>query len=335
MPSPSVSVIVTARNEERTVGRCLSALLKQDYPNYSIVFIDAGSHDTTLRIAQEMVVDGSNLKVIQFDGSPSQCRNMAIRMSSSDAVAFTDADVEVPISWLTRIVETLFSNPEIGGVGGPNKPTREKSGELIKTVDLMLTTSLGSMRSAQSYDFKERTVVKSIPCCNAAYPRQLLLDVGGFDEDLVGCDDTDLGYRITRMGKKLLFDPKASVLHSVKFGTLRQFAGLMFKYGRGRGYAAKRKRYLFSGPAIPAAGLILGFPLLVIGTAISRSIVPLAIVTMGYLAAAGLFSVGVAVSRKAPKAALLGPVVLTTEYVSYFAGFLAGIIDRRPNRWSN
>src|SRR5437867_1444019 len=137
MPTPSVSVIVTARNEEQNVNRCVSALLKQEYPNYTILFVDAGSRDDTLRIAEGMAVDSPNLKVIRFQGNPSQCRNMAVGMTSSEVVAFTDADVVVPPTWLSQTVETLLSKPEIGGVGGPNEPTRKQSSEVIKTVDLM------------------------------------------------------------------------------------------------------------------------------------------------------------------------------------------------------
>ncbi len=334
MSSPRVSVVVTAKNEEQTVERCLSALVNQDYPNYEISFVDAGSRDTTLSKAQTMAKSHPNLRIVQYSGNPSQCRNMAVQMSNSDVIAFTDADVEVPVSWLKTAVETLFSKPEIGGVGGPNLPVRDLGGSVINAVDVMLTTSLGSMRSAQSYDFRNRTEVKSIPCCNAAYLRQALLEIGGFDEELVGCDDTDLGYRMRHMGRKLIFEPRARVLHSVKFGTLRQFAKLMFKYGRGRGYAARRRRYLFSGPAIPAAAIIVGLPLLIVGSEMSRSFIPFLTIFSLYTTAIVAYSLAVAVSKRSPGVAALGPFVLITEHASYFLGFLAGILDRRASRWS-
>lgn len=334
MANPSVSVIVTARNEQKTVDRCLSALLSQDYPDYRILFVDAGSMDDTLKIAKNKAAENSILEIAQFEGNPSQCRNMAVKVTKSDVIAFTDADVEVPRNWLSQTVSTLLSRPEIGGVGGPNHPTREQSSDVMKIVDLILTTSLGSMRSAQSYDFKQKTIVKSIPCCNATYSRQLFMDIGGFDEGLVGCDDTDLGYRITRSGREIVFDPAAKVLHRVKFQTLKQFARLMFKYGRGRGYASKRKRYLFSGPAIPAALLLVCFPLLVI-VAFTWSVLPLALVLLCYVVGIVAYSIGIGVTRKSAMASLLAPIVLTVEYASYFIGFFAGLIDRRSSRWSN
>ncbi|TMI68953.1 glycosyltransferase [Candidatus Bathyarchaeota archaeon] len=334
MPRPSVSVIVTAKNEQETVERCLAALMKQDYLDYEILFVDAGSEDDTLSIAHKMAAGDSRLRILQATGNPSHCRNMALRLSSSDIIAFTDADVEVPSTWLTQSVGTLLSSPSIGGVGGPNKPTRGHSTEFVKAVDLMLATSLGSMRSAQSYDFREKTVVKSIPCCNAIYRQSLITEMGGFDEELVGCDDTDLGYRISRAGLKLVFDPESEVLHYVKFSTIRQFARLMFKYGRGRGYASKRKKYLFSGPAIPAAGLAIVLPGLLLVCWLSWSLIPLEFVLAAYAFLIVGYSLTVAASQRNLGVAFVGPIVLTAEYISYFAGFLVGLFDRGPSRWS-
>ena len=334
MSRPTVSVIVTAKNEQETVERCLAALMKQDYLDYEILFVDAGSEDDTLSIAHKMAAGDSRLRILQATGNPSHCRNMALRLSSSDIVAFTDADVEVPSTWLTQSVGTLLSSPGIGGVGGPNKPTRDHSSEFVKAVDLMLATSLGSMRSAQSYDFREKTVVKSIPCCNAIYRQSLLTEMAGFDEELIGCDDTDLGYRISRAGLKLVFDPESEVLHYVKFSTIRQFARLMFKYGRGRGYASKRKKYLFSGPAIPAAGLAMILPGILLVCWLFASLIPLEFVLAAYAFLIVGYSLTVAASQRNLGVAFVGPIVLTAEYLSYFAGFLVGLFDRAPSRWS-
>ena len=59
MPRPTVSVIVTAKNEQETVERCLAALMRQDYLDYEILFVDAGSEDDTLSIAHKMAAGDS------------------------------------------------------------------------------------------------------------------------------------------------------------------------------------------------------------------------------------------------------------------------------------
>jgi cellulose synthase/poly-beta-1,6-N-acetylglucosamine synthase-like glycosyltransferase len=334
MELPRASVIVTAKNEERTVKRCITALTKQDYPNYEILFVDAGSKDATLRTVQELAGDQPNIKILTNLGTPSTCRNLAIKASNSEIIAFTDADVEVPSTWLKSLAETLLSAPDVGGAGGPNVPTREVSGEITRVMDLMLTTRLGSMQSAQSFDHGELVEVKSIPCCNSAYARNVLEEIGGFDEELVGCDDTDLGFRVRFTGRRILFQPSARVLHLVRFHTLRQFARMMFKYGRGRGYASRRRHYLFSGPAIPAVGLIAGVPLVLLTAAVLHSIIPLVFFPLLYVVALAGYSIFIAISKRDPIVAILGPVMLGVEHLSYSIGFLRGLLDRKPSRWS-
>ena len=334
MELPPVSVIVTAKNEERTVKRCITALMKQDYPNYEILFVDAGSRDATLGTVRALAENQPRIKILTHLGTPSTCRNLAIKASNSEIIAFTDADVEVPSTWLRSLAETLLSAPDVGGAGGPNMPTRDTSRELTRVMDLLLTTRLGSMQSAQSFEHKKIVPVKSLPCCNSAYARKVLLEIGGFDEELVGCDDTDLGFRIRFAGRRLLFQPEARVLHLVRFNTLRQFARMMFKYGRGRGYASRRRHYLFSGPAVPAMSLIVGLPVLVISAAVIGSLSLLAFFTLAYIVALVGYSLSIAISKKDGKVVAIGPIMLGIEHLSYSVGFLRGLLDRKPNRWS-
>ncbi len=48
--APLISVIVPARNEERNIGECVSALLSQTYPNYEVIVVDDRSTDGTAEI---------------------------------------------------------------------------------------------------------------------------------------------------------------------------------------------------------------------------------------------------------------------------------------------
>jgi GT2 family glycosyltransferase len=47
-PSPPlISILIPARNEERSIGRCVSAALAQSYPQIEVVVVDDGSTDRT------------------------------------------------------------------------------------------------------------------------------------------------------------------------------------------------------------------------------------------------------------------------------------------------
>ncbi|MFH1864183.1 MAG: glycosyltransferase, partial [bacterium] len=41
-----VSVIIPTYNEEKTIGECLTSLLRQSYKNIEVIIVDDGSTDT-------------------------------------------------------------------------------------------------------------------------------------------------------------------------------------------------------------------------------------------------------------------------------------------------
>jgi chlorobactene glucosyltransferase len=51
---PFVSIIVPARNEERSIRRCVTSLLEQDYPNFEVIVVDDGSTDATPSILDDI-----------------------------------------------------------------------------------------------------------------------------------------------------------------------------------------------------------------------------------------------------------------------------------------
>ena len=49
-PLPFVSVLIPARNEEINIEKCVSSLLKSDYPHLEIIVLDDNSTDRTYEI---------------------------------------------------------------------------------------------------------------------------------------------------------------------------------------------------------------------------------------------------------------------------------------------
>jgi chlorobactene glucosyltransferase len=50
-----VSILVPARNEERSIAGCVSSLLAQDYPDFELLVLDDGSTDGTAGIVRELM----------------------------------------------------------------------------------------------------------------------------------------------------------------------------------------------------------------------------------------------------------------------------------------
>jgi chlorobactene glucosyltransferase len=65
---PLVSVLIPARNEERSIGIALSTLAEQDYGNFEVVILDDNSDDATFAIASQWVTRDRRFRIIK--GSP-------------------------------------------------------------------------------------------------------------------------------------------------------------------------------------------------------------------------------------------------------------------------
>lgn len=200
--SPQVSIVVAVYNGQNTIRDCIYSLLNLNFPNQDreILIVDNGSSDQTPKILKGY---GDSIKCCyeQRRGA-SAARNHGINKSQGNWIAFTDADAVVDSQWLLSLLPHL-ANPSVGIVGGKilaKRPANrvELFGERIhdqeKAINLFQPPYVISM--------------------NWASPRQLLIDMGGFDTSLLRGQDTDLAYRIGAKGYTLIYEPKAVIYHS-------------------------------------------------------------------------------------------------------------------------
>lgn len=101
-PPLPLSVIIAAHNEEETIGRCLDALMRQNYPaeTFEIVVALDRCHDRTKEIVEAYRAKFSALKTIDVIEVPpgvspkKHALSKAIDAARFDHFVFLDADVE-------------------------------------------------------------------------------------------------------------------------------------------------------------------------------------------------------------------------------------------------
>lgn len=88
-----ISVIMCAYNAENTVAEAIESVLNQSVTNFELIFVNDGSIDNTLNIANFYAEKDSRLRVIdQKNCGLGLGRNHAIRESIGYYIAFLDAD---------------------------------------------------------------------------------------------------------------------------------------------------------------------------------------------------------------------------------------------------
>lgn len=229
-PLPRVTIVVPARNASAEIGRCVKALVAQEYPPglRRILVVDNDSEDGT---AEEAAAAGAEVVRETRVRSSYAARNRGIAAADGEWVAFTDADCAPTPGWLAG----LFSDPiglEFGAVLG------EVAALEGDTPVQRLTERHGIMRHAVTMPHK------GLPCfstANVAVRLPLLRDLGGFREDVRFFGDMELSWRMQiERGAKLLFRPDAIVLHRH-----RRSWGALWRQAvqHGRGVAFMRRTY--------------------------------------------------------------------------------------------
>src|SRR5690242_8602697 len=96
--TPLVSILVPARNEERSIAQCVESLARQDYPCCEILVLDDQSEDQTAAIVEDLARRYPNVRLLHggelppnWHGKANACAQVA-KAASGEWLLFVDAD---------------------------------------------------------------------------------------------------------------------------------------------------------------------------------------------------------------------------------------------------
>ena len=179
-----------------------------------VIIVDGGSTDATVKIAKEY-----STRVVSTPLNAPAAYNYAIKHTNSEILGFIDADAKVEKEWLTKLVPHL-DDPQVAGVSG---------GIETWNAENAWARSIG-------YDLRNRYArlrkyVVRVATMNLLLKKHIIEDVGWFDENLPSQYDTDLGFRITSRGYKIVYDSNAKC-HHFNRTTLRAYFRQQLQYGK-------------------------------------------------------------------------------------------------------
>ncbi|WP_245591882.1 glycosyltransferase family 2 protein [Cystobacter fuscus] len=118
MPPPVVTVLLPARNAERTVARAVTSLLDGTLRNIQVLAVDDGSTDGTRGVLEALAARDARVEVLDGGGHGLVAAlNLALARAASPYVARMDADDESLPRRLEASVAALDADPRLGGVG--------------------------------------------------------------------------------------------------------------------------------------------------------------------------------------------------------------------------
>ncbi len=215
---PWVTILVTVKNSRDTIEKCINSLLKLNYPNYRIYVTDAFSTDGTYEILKKLKKKHpKKIKLERIKGNIAKAHNYMIKKVKTPFIAMTDADCVVDKNWLKNLISGFTSKDIIATAGFCSTP--KKVNRLQKLIGLEL-----EHRFKNFPEFISRAPTMNL-CVKTSYAKKVK-----FNEKLEVAQETDWGYRLTKLGK-MKYIPKAIVYHYHR-PTLKSYFKQQFKYGK-------------------------------------------------------------------------------------------------------
>ena len=198
---PTVTVYIPAYNVAEFLARAIESLLAQTHPADEIIVIDDGSQDATVEIAHRYL----QVTLVRHDVNRGlgAARNTGVRTARNEFVASLDADCIAEPEWLAALVDAL-ADPKVAGAGG----------KLIEGVQVNLADRWRRAHMPQEWGDSFVRNPKFLFGCNSLFRKSLVLEVGGYDEQMrTNGEDTDLSARLRARGWDLLYTPVARATH--------------------------------------------------------------------------------------------------------------------------
>jgi len=271
------SVGIPTYNRVDDLRRCLESLGRQTYSRFEVVVANGGEKDAVERLCSS--ITNLAIRVVhQKKKGIVEARNLCWQESPADIVCIIDDDIVVAEGWLEAVREAFLSDEGVGGVSGPTiiPEERRQNRDFARYLDAfsapnLLWRLIGKVYNSVVLENSARDVgrilksgtftpgsnfpeacglkglipVDYLEACHMCYRRQLLRDLGGFDETYEGTgewNEPDFSFLVRAKGWKLVFNPRAVTYHCISQAGV--FKARTYSYERSRNFILFYKRWI-------------------------------------------------------------------------------------------
>ena len=224
--SPEISVIIPSCNSKRSLALVLSHLFQQDLEKekFEVIVVDDGSHDGTWQSLQRLeFLKAMQFKYIYFPRKKRRifpyyfragaARNLGAKHAKGEVLAFLDSDILVEESRLSSILKFMENTLVL-------QHPRYRLKLFAPKQRANISKWRHTVRSRYWENFYARSQIwnqmplpwKYISSHSLSLAKELFLKAGRFRTNHIfyGFEDTDLGYRLYKMGRRFMLKPAAS-----------------------------------------------------------------------------------------------------------------------------
>lgn len=235
-PVTKVSIIITARNEEKNIGTCLDSIQRQQYPKdlLQVIVVDDHSSDNTGAIIR--TYHSQNVELITLkDHIPGKPLNsykkkaieVAMHHATGDLIITTDSDCQVSANWLQTITAFYeIYHPSFIAAPVLYFSSNKKDGwtasflKIFQSLDFMILQGITGASVFKRFH-------SMCNGANMAYEKKAFYAVNGFSgiDNIASGDDMLLMYKIYKQNPKrvLFLKSKDAVVQTQPMDTVGDF----------------------------------------------------------------------------------------------------------------
>lgn len=217
-----VSIIMLTKNGGPHLERILPTVVAQAAKaSGEVLAVDSGSSDGTLELLRRFPVRIEQIAPQDFHHA--RTRNFAARLAQGPILVLLSQDaVPVSGSWLESMIKN-FDDPQVGAVYGRQVPKPDSSLERREALDAVY----GELRVVKDPAHRNGLGYRFYHFSDAnAAIRRSVWEKTQFPEDLKVFEDLGIAKRVLDSGWKIVYEPKAAVIHSHDHNTV----GLLKRY---------------------------------------------------------------------------------------------------------
>jgi GT2 family glycosyltransferase len=183
-----VSIVIPTKDSGRALHKCLDSLMTQTYQYFELLIVDKRSTDDTISIADQF-----KARIFSLDVERTIAKNFASRKANGTFVLFLDSDMVLEPTVIEQCVKAMQAS-DVGGIVIPEKSTG--LGFWVKVRDFERSFYYGTKVESARF-FRTNQVI----------------EVGGFDEEVVMYEESTLPQRIEKIGLKTTVRISSFIIH--------------------------------------------------------------------------------------------------------------------------
>lgn len=222
--TPLVSVIIPSYNHEKYIEESVRSVWRQTYKNIELIVIDDGSSDQSINILNRLQHDSPIvMKVVQKENE-GICKtlNLGLKLSSGKYISILASDdryLETKFDLLVPIIEA--SDDDVSFIYSRNLNINEDGSQA--------GSQLTDLPQSNNELFEDILLFKRFPTiCSAVIKRNILVEVGGFNEKYK-FEDFDLLLRLTRRHKAIFCNQPTFEYRGSVEGSLGKNVSMLYK----------------------------------------------------------------------------------------------------------